>query len=56
MNNKEFEHFDAAMKTILSADPKAVKDAMEAEKRANAESRKAKKAPPASAHASREKD
>ena len=56
MASSEFKNFDAAMSAILRADPKAVKEAMEAEKRANAESRKAKKAPSASVHASREKD
>lgn len=49
---QEFERFDDAMKTILRADPKAVKAAMEAEKRANAEKRKAKKNPSASGPAS----
>ena len=41
--SKEFTQFDKAMGTILRADPKAVKAAMEAEKQANAEKRKAKK-------------
>ncbi len=39
------EKFNAAMDTILRADPKAVKAAMEAEKKANAEKRKAKGTP-----------
>ncbi len=30
--NKQFEKFDDAMTTILKADPKAVKEAMDAEK------------------------
>lgn len=30
--SNEFQKFDAAMDTILKADPKAVKDAMDAEK------------------------
>ncbi|TCK75262.1 hypothetical protein [Acidipila rosea] len=41
--SKEFEQFDDAMNSILRADPKVVKEAMEAEKKANAEKRKAKK-------------
>jgi hypothetical protein len=41
-NNNEFQKFDQTMKTILRADPKAVKAAMEAEKQANAKKRKAK--------------
>ena len=40
MNDKE--RFDKAMDTILRADPKAVKEGMDAEKKANAEKRKAK--------------
>ncbi|HLH35388.1 MAG TPA: hypothetical protein VKX41_11980 [Alloacidobacterium sp.] len=47
---KEFEQFDQAMGTILRADPKAVKEAMEAEKNANAEKRKAKQLPSAFDH------
>ena len=42
VKNPEYESFNAAMNTILRADPKAVKDAMEAEKKANAKERKAK--------------
>jgi hypothetical protein len=34
--NLEFDKFNSAMDTILKADPKAVKEAMEAEKEANA--------------------
>ena len=45
--NPEYEQFNSAMGTILRADPKAVKTAMEAEKRANAIKRKAKKTPSA---------
>jgi hypothetical protein len=41
--NPEYEQFNSAMDAILKADPKAVKDSMEAEKRANAEKRKTKK-------------
>jgi hypothetical protein len=51
----EREQFDNAMNTILRADPKAVKEAMEREKAANAEKRKAKK-PSASARVSGGKD
>jgi hypothetical protein len=40
--NLEFEQFNAAMHTILRADPKAVKEAMEAEKKANEQERQAK--------------
>jgi hypothetical protein len=43
--SREFEAFDRTMKTILRADPKAVKAAMEADKQANAAKRKAKKSP-----------
>ena len=39
----ERKRFDQAMNTILRADPKAVKAAMEAEKKADAEMRKGKK-------------
>lgn len=41
-HNTEFDAFNEAMTTILLADPKAVKEAMEREKRENAELRKAK--------------
>jgi hypothetical protein len=40
MRKSELNTFNRAMDTILRADPKAVKKAMEAEKRANAEGRK----------------
>ncbi len=53
---KEFSQFDNAMKTILRADPKAVKEAMEREKRENVEKRKAMKKPSASGRASGDKD
>jgi hypothetical protein len=43
--NREFEEFNVAMNKILRADPRAVKAAMEADKAANAEKRKAKSAP-----------
>jgi hypothetical protein len=55
-SNPEFQRFNSAMDTILRADPKAVKEAMEAEKRANAEKRKAKKKPSASGRAVSGKD
>jgi hypothetical protein len=42
MSGKEFEKFDDAMKTILRADPKTVREAMEREKQENAQKRKAK--------------
>ncbi len=41
--SEEFTAFDSAMDAILHADPKAVKQTMEAEKKANAEKRKEKK-------------
>jgi DNA-binding GntR family transcriptional regulator len=41
-SNPELTAFNMAMDRILKADPKAVKAAMEAEKAANAEKRKAK--------------
>jgi hypothetical protein len=43
MKSDEFKKFDETMETILRADPKAVKEAMEAEKKANEKKRKAKK-------------
>jgi hypothetical protein len=49
---EEFDRFDQAMSTILRADPKAVKEAMECERKENAEKRKAKKLPSASVPAS----
>jgi hypothetical protein len=52
----DFETFDQAMKKILRADPKAVKEAMERDKQANAEKRKAKKSPSASVLSSSPKD
>ena len=55
MKSKEYQKFDQTMNTILRADPKAVKSAMEAEKKANVEKRKAKK-PSASGPASSGKD
>jgi hypothetical protein len=55
-SNSEYDKFDDAMATILRADPKAVKEAMEAEKHANAEKRKAKKKPSALDRASNAKD
>jgi hypothetical protein len=41
-NNPEFDKFDAAMSTILKADPKAVKAAMEQDKKDRAKQRKPK--------------
>lgn len=41
--NEEFLKFNAAMDTILKADPKVVKEAMETDKEARAEQRKRKK-------------
>jgi hypothetical protein len=49
---RDFESFDQAMTIILRANPKAVKEAMECEKRGNAEKRKAKKQASASGRAS----
>lgn len=40
--SREYRDFNSAMQTILRADPKAVKEAMEREKKANEEQRKAK--------------
>jgi len=40
--SREYQAFNSAMKTILRADPTAVKDAIEREKRANAAEREAK--------------
>lgn len=48
----EKEKFERAMETILRADPKAVKEAMEREKLENAEKRKAKNKPSALGRAS----
>lgn len=52
--SEEYQKFDKAMDAILRADPKVVKEAMEAEKKANAKKRKAK--PSASGHVSSGKD
>jgi hypothetical protein len=41
--SNEYRKFNKAMDSILRADPKAVKGAMEADKQANAEKRKAKR-------------
>jgi len=38
--SEEFQQFDDAMSAILRADPKAVRDDMEREKKHNAEKRK----------------
>lgn len=54
--NPEYNVFNDAMTRILRADPKAVKDAMEQAKKANAEARKAKKMPSASGRVSDGKD
>lgn len=40
--SKEFQNFDQTMTTILRADPKAVKEAMEREKQAQEQERAAK--------------
>jgi hypothetical protein len=54
--NKQYSAFDSAMGAILRADPKAVKAAMEAEKKANDEKRKAKRKPSTLGHVSSDKD
>jgi hypothetical protein len=41
-NSNEFETFEAAMNSILRADPKAVREALEREKQENAGMREAK--------------
>jgi hypothetical protein len=41
-SNPEYDNFSAAMDAILRADPKAVKEAMDAEQKANAKSREEK--------------
>jgi hypothetical protein len=51
-SNPNWNAFNSAMDRILKADPKAVKDAMEADKQANAEKRKTKEQPSASGPAS----
>jgi hypothetical protein len=51
----EYDNFNAAMDELLKADPKAVKEQMEANKKERAKKRKAKKSS-ASARASRAKD
>jgi hypothetical protein len=64
-NNPQYEAFSGAMNTLLRADPKQVKAAMEADKRERAEESKVtgkrgRGRPPkqssASSHASSEKD
>lgn len=55
-DSKEFAQFNQAMETILRADPKAVKEAMEREKQENAEKRKAKQHSSASGRVASEKD
>lgn len=52
----ELQKFNEAMALILKADPKVVKAAMESEKKANAEKRKAKTKPSASGRVASEKD
>lgn len=52
--SREFQEFNSAMDTILKADPKAVKDAMEAEKQERENQRKAKRS--SADHASTGKD
>lgn len=39
----EMQHFDAAMDTVLKADPQAVRTSLEADKKAREEQRKAKR-------------
>jgi hypothetical protein len=53
---KEFEQFNEAMNTILRADPKVVKEAMEREKHENAKKRKTKKESSALDRVSSDKD
>lgn len=53
--NSELERFNAVMDKLLKADPKAIKDKMEEEKKDREKRRKAKKSS-ASARASRAKD
>ena len=55
-DNKEFSKFNQAMETILRADPKAVREAMQRERQENAERRKAKKKPSAAGRVASEKD
>jgi hypothetical protein len=52
--SNEYRTFNKAMDTILKADPKAVKDAMEAEKQEREDQRKAKRS--SADHASTGKD
>jgi hypothetical protein len=54
-NNSEYDNFSAAMDKLLKADPKVVKEAMEANKKERSKKRKAKKSS-ALARASRAKD
>jgi hypothetical protein len=54
--SREFQEFDAAMDTILKADPAEVKAEMDEDKRLREEARKAKKPPSASGPASSGKD
>jgi hypothetical protein len=53
---KELEQFNEAMNTILRADPKVVKEAMEREKHENAKKRKTKKQSSALDRVSSDKD
>ena len=50
--SREFQEFNAAMDTILKADPAKVKAEMDEDKRLREETRKAKKQPSASGRAS----
>ena len=54
--SREFQQFNAAMGTILKADPAKVKAEMDADKVAREEARKAKKRPSVSDRASNGKD
>jgi hypothetical protein len=54
-SRSEYDTFNVAMDKLLKADPKAIKDQMEEEKKDREKKRKAKKSS-ASARASRAKD
>ena len=56
MSEPEFTEFNKAVDAILRADPKAVREAIEKGKKANAERREAKNLPSASDHVSSDKD
>ena len=54
MKKSEFDNFDAAMSTLLKANPEAVKAAMEQEKKEREAARKAKRAASVPASSSRD--